>query len=63
MRAQHTPGPRFALAGQVVTNWRQARRIQLDAMRTGRDWLVPQARNVAILLRRAAIAKATGSAA
>ena len=44
----------FALAGELVSDHRRARRIWREAMRTGKTWLVPQARNVAILLKRAA---------
>jgi len=54
LKAGQKPVLRFALAGQIVSDWRVARRIQLAAMRDGREWLVPQARNVAIKLRRAA---------
>lgn len=43
----------FALAGELVSDHRRARRIWRDAIRTGKTWLVPQARNVAILLKRA----------
>lgn len=65
MSAQQTHWQAFALAGQIVKDWREARRIQFAAMRDGREWVVPQARNVAIKLKRAAearaaIAKATG---
>jgi hypothetical protein len=56
---KHTRGPAFALAGQIVRDWRVARRIQLEAMKEGREWLVPQARNVAVLLRRAAARSAS----
>lgn len=43
----------FALAGELVSDHRRARHIWRDALRTGKTWLVPQARNVAILLKRA----------
>jgi len=56
-----TPALRFALAGHIVSDWRAARQIQLDAMRAGHEWLVPQARNVAIKLRRAAAQQGTRS--
>lgn len=48
----------FALAGELVSDYRRARRIWRDAIRTGKTWLIPQARNVAILLRRAATERA-----
>ncbi len=48
----------FALAGELVSDHRRARRIWRDAIRTGKAWLIPQARNVAILLRRAATERA-----
>ncbi|WP_156516008.1 hypothetical protein [Achromobacter ruhlandii] len=48
----------FALAGELVSDHRRARRIWRDAIRTGKTWLIPQARNVAILLRRAATERA-----
>lgn len=48
----------FALAGELVSDHRRARRIWHDAIRTGKTWLVPQARNVAILLKRAASQRA-----
>lgn len=44
----------FALAGKLVSKPAEARRIWADAIATGKDWLVPQARNVYILLKRAA---------
>ncbi len=45
---------RFALAGKVVSDYRVARRIWREAVRDRKEWLIPQARNVAIKLRRAA---------
>lgn len=62
MSARHTPA--FALAGQIVRTPQHAMRILVAAQSDGREWLVPQARNVhAILNRHAAIAQAKGSAA
>mgnify|MGYP000196212497 CR=1 FL=1 len=49
---------RFALAGKMVSKPAQARAIYLDAVRSRKDWLVPQARNVYILLKRAQAAAA-----
>lgn len=46
----------FALAGELVSDHRRARRIWREAIRDNKTWLVPQARNVAILLKRAAAA-------
>jgi hypothetical protein len=43
---------RYALAGEIVSSSRRARRILLEAQREGRAWLIPQARNVAIRLQR-----------
>ncbi|MFY1954943.1 hypothetical protein ACOTCL_18095 [Achromobacter xylosoxidans] len=48
----------FALAGELVSDHRRARRIWRDAIRTGKTWLIPQARDVAILLQRAASERA-----
>jgi hypothetical protein len=44
----------FALAGEVVKTQTHAKRILADAVANKKDWLIPQARNVAILLGRAA---------
>jgi hypothetical protein len=46
-------GPVFALAGQLVRTPQHARRIMFEAMKSKQDYLVLQARNVAILLARA----------
>ena len=46
-------GLAFALAGQIVKTPQHARRILQDAVVNKKDWLIPQARNVAILLSRA----------
>ena len=45
----------FALAGKLVSSPAQARAIWSDAIRTGKAWLIPQARNVYILLKRAQV--------
>lgn len=49
-----TNKPTFALAGELVSDHRHATRIWFAAIRDGKAWLVPQARNVAIPLKRAA---------
>ena len=41
----------FALAGQLVSNRSQAKRILADAKRTYKDWLIPQAESVLRQLR------------
>lgn len=46
-------GLAFALAGQIVRTPQHATRVLIEAQRDGREWLVPQARNVAAKLRRA----------
>lgn len=43
----------FALAGRIVTNSKEARAICIEAIKTGKHWLEPQARNVAAKLRAA----------
>lgn len=62
MSAKHTPGPAFALAGEIVRTPQHARRILVQAVARRQEWLIPQARNVAALLSRAAISEATGGA-
>lgn len=49
----------FALAGQIVRTPQHAYRILSSAITNKQDWLIPQARNVAVLLSRA---KAAGGA-
>lgn len=46
--------PAFALAGEIVKTKAHALRILGRAVATRQDWLIPQARNVAIKLGRAA---------
>ena len=48
------PRPAFALAGEIVKTKAHALRILGRAVATRQDWLIPQARNVAIKLGRAA---------
>lgn len=54
-KAQHTQA--YALAGEIVRDSKHAKRILIDAIRTGRDWIEPQARNGMIKLRRAEAAQ------
>lgn len=43
----------FALAGKIVKKSSHAHQIGAIATKNNQDWLIPQARNVAVLLRRA----------
>ena len=43
----------FALAGRIVTSSKEARAICIEAIKSGKHWLEPQARNVAAKLRAA----------
>ena len=61
MSTKHTPGPAWALGGEIVRTPQHAMRILVRAQAQGLTHLVPQARNVHALLR-AAIAKANGGA-
>jgi hypothetical protein len=36
----------FALAGEIVTSSKQATQILIDAMCSGKQWLIPQAESV-----------------
>lgn len=51
--ANKKSGPAFALGGEIVKTPQHARRILQDAIVSKKEWLIPQARNVAILLSRA----------
>lgn len=44
----------FALAGQLVSTSAQAKRILVDAIKTDKAWLVPQAESVLRQLRAVA---------
>lgn len=52
MNSKNTAPARFALAGKIVSDYRVARRIWREAIRDRKTWLIPQARNVYIKLRR-----------
>ena len=41
----------FALAGRIVSSSKEARSICIDAIKTGKTWLEPQARSVMQKLR------------
>ncbi len=41
----------FALGGELVSTPAHARRILVDAIRTGKEWLIPQAESVLRQLR------------
>lgn len=43
----------FTLAGRIVTSSKEARAIRIEAIKSGKHWLEPQARNVAAKLRAA----------
>jgi hypothetical protein len=43
----------FALAGRIVTTSKEARAICIDAIKTGKHWIEPQARSVTAKLRAA----------
>jgi hypothetical protein len=51
---------RFALAGRIVSDPKEAHRIWRAALRDGRTWIVSQAWSVYLRLKRAAEAKARG---
>ena len=53
MRDTMTKPIAFALAGRIVTSSKEARSICIEAIKTGKHWLEPQARNVAAKLRAA----------
>lgn len=44
---------KFTLAGRIVTRSKTARAIWLEALRTDKKWLIPQARSVQFQLRAA----------
>lgn len=43
----------FTLAGRIVTSSTEARSICIDAIKTGKHWIEPQARSVMQQLRAA----------
>lgn len=43
----------FALAGRLVTTSKEATAILIDAIKTGKTWIEPQARSVRAKLRAA----------
>lgn len=53
---QATNAPTFALAGELVNTAPQARRILIDAIRTDKQWLVPQAESVLRKIRASQVA-------
>ncbi|MGY8590650.1 hypothetical protein QRO08_15955 [Paracidovorax citrulli] len=53
MTATLTKPLTFALAGRLVTSSKEATAILIDAIRTRKTWLEPQARSVRAKLRAA----------
>lgn len=45
------PKMTFALAGELVSDAAHAKRILVDAIRNGKEWLAPQAESVLRQLR------------
>ena len=45
----------FALGGELVSTSAHAKRILIDAIKTGKEWLVPQAAAVLRQLRAVAL--------
>lgn len=43
----------FALAGELVSTAAHARSILIDAIKNGKEWLIPQAESVLKQLRQA----------
>lgn len=55
--SKQTQGPAWALGGEIVRTHQHAMRILVRAQSQGLAHLVPQARNVHAMLKRAAEAK------